>query len=53
MYSPALTKRCNEAMKARKDLKKNESNIQAYLKFPAKLMIKREKDREYSLYAEY
>ena len=28
MYSPALTKRCNEAMKVRKDLKRNEPNIQ-------------------------
>ena len=53
MYSPALTKRRNEAMKVRKDLKRNEPNIQAYVKFPAQLMIKREKDREYSLYAEY
>ena len=31
----------------------NEPNIQAFVKFPAQLMIKREKDREYSLYAEY
>ena len=38
-------------MKVRKDLKRNEPNIQAYVKFPAQLMIKREKDREYSLYA--
>ena len=29
MYSPVLTKRCNEAMKVRKDLKRNEPNIQA------------------------
>ena len=53
MYSPALTKRRNEAMKVRKALKRNEPNIPAYVKFPAQLMIKREKDREYSLYAEY
>ena len=53
MYSPALTKRRNEAMKVRENPKRNEPNIQAYVKFPAQLMIKREKDREYSLYAEY
>ena len=29
MYSPVLTERCNEAMKVRKDLKRNEPNIQA------------------------
>ena len=35
-------------MKMRKD-----PNIQAYVKFPAQFMIKREKNKEYSLYAEY
>ena len=53
MYSPALTKRPNEPMKVRKDLKRNEPNIQAYVNFPAELRIKREKAREYSLCAEY
>ena len=53
MYSPALTKRCNKAMKVRKELERNEPNIQVYVKFPAQLMIKKEKGREYSLYAEY
>ena len=43
MYSTTLTKRCHEAVKVRKDLKRIESNIQAYVKFPAQLMIKREK----------
>ena len=52
MYSPTLAKRCNEAVKVRKYLKRNEPNIQAYEKFSAQLMIKREKDREYRLYAE-
>ena len=41
MYSPALTKRRNEAMKVRKELKKSDPTIQAYVKFPAKLMIKK------------
>ena len=39
-------------MKMRKDLKRNEPNIQAYVKFPAQMMIKRKKEKEYSLYAE-
>ena len=41
MYSPALTKRRNETMKVRKELKKSDPTIQAYVKFPAKLMIKK------------
>ena len=40
-------------MKVRKDLNRNEPNIQAYVKFLAQLMIKRKKDKEYSLYVEY
>ena len=47
MYSPALTKRRNEAMKVRKEL------YVPYVKFPAKLMIKNGKGKEYSPYAEY
>ena len=53
MYSPALTKRRNEAVKVRKELKKNEPTIQAYVKFPVKLMVKNSNGKEYSLYAEY
>ena len=53
MYSTALIKRRNEEMKVKKDLKRNEPNIPAYVKSPAQLMFKREKDKEYSLYAEY
>ena len=52
-YSPALTKRRNEAMKVRKDLKKSEPSIQAYVKFLAKLMVQNGKGKEYNLYAEY
>ena len=40
-------------MQVRKDLKRNEPNIQAYVKFSAQRMIKRGKDREYSFYAKY
>ena len=39
MYSSALTKRKNEAIKVRKELKKNDPTIQAYVKFPAKLFF--------------
>ena len=53
MYSPALTKKRNEVIKVRKDLKRNVPNIQAYVKFPAQLMIKREKDRGYKLYVKH
>ena len=40
-------------MKVRKDQKRNEPNIPAYVKFPAQLMFKREKGKEYRLHAEY
>ena len=53
MYSPALTKRRNDAMKVRKELKKSNPTIQAYVKFPAKFKVKNGKGKEYSLYAEY
>ena len=53
IYSPARTKRRNEAMKIRKELKKSDHTIQAYVKFPAKLMVKNGNGKEYSLYAEY
>ena len=53
IYSPALTKRRNEAMKVRKELKKSDPSIQAYVKFPSKLMVKNGKGKEYSLYVEY
>ena len=53
MHSPALTKRRNEAMKIRKELKKSNPTMQVYVKFPAKLMVKNGNGKEYSLYAEY
>ena len=43
MYSPPLTKRMNEAMKVRKELKKSNPTIQAYVK----LMVKNGKGKEY------
>ena len=41
MYSLALTKRRNNAMIARKELKKLDPHIQAFLKYPAKLMVRK------------
>ena len=41
MYSSALTKRRNNAMIARKELKKLDPHIQAFLKYPAKLMVRK------------
>ena len=54
MYSPALTKRRNEAMKVRKELKKSDSTIQACQVF-CQVNGKnwQGKGKEYSLYAEY
>ena len=53
MFSPALTARRNAAMLARKNLKKDDPTIQAFVKYPAKLMVKKEGEKGYSLYAEY
>ena len=38
-YSPAVTNRCNEAMKVHKQLINEDKQIQAYVKFPAILII--------------
>ena len=53
VFSPALTARRNAAMLARKNLKKDDPTIQAFVKYPAKLMVKKEGVKGYSLYAEY
>ena len=44
-YSPASTKRRNEAIKVRKDLTANKPNIQHHVKFPAQSMTKTVKDK--------
>ena len=51
MYSPALTTKCNEAMKKWKELM--EEDILAYVKHPAVLMVKRPGEGAYTQYAEY
>ena len=40
MYSAALTKRRNNAMIKRKELRQDDHRIQAYVKYPAVLMVK-------------
>ena len=39
MYSPAVSNRCNEAMKVCKQLINEDKKISAYIKFPAILII--------------
>ena len=53
MFSPVLTTRRNSAMLTRKNLKKDDPTIQAFVKYPAKLMVKKEGEKGYRLYAEY
>ena len=53
MYSPALTKRRNNAMIARKELKRLDPSIQAFVKYPAKLMVRKAREKEYRVHGEY
>ena len=54
MYSRVLTRRRNEAMKKRKELKKEDiQGIQAYVKYLAVLMVKRLREAAYTPYAKY
>ena len=54
MYSRALTRRRNEAMEKRKELKKEDiQGIQTYVKYLAVLMVKRPREAAYTPYAEY
>ena len=53
MYSAALTKRRNNAMIKRKELRKDDHRIQAYVKYPAVLMVKYPGESVYISYAEY
>ena len=39
MYSPVLTVQCSEAMKKRKELREEDQGIQAYVKYPAVLIV--------------
>ena len=53
MYSAALTKRRNNAMIKRKELRKDDHRIQTYVKYPAVLMVKYPIESVYISYAEY
>ena len=53
MYSAALTKRCNNAMIKQKELRKDDHRIQAYVKYPAVLMVKYPGESVYTSYAEH
>ena len=53
MYSAALKKRRNNAMIKRKEMRKDDHRIQAYVKYPAVLMVKYPGESVYMSYAEY
>ena len=53
MYLAALTKRRNNAMIKSKELVKDDHRIQAYVKYPAVLMVKYPGQPVYTSYAEY
>ena len=53
MYSPALTKRRNNAMIARKELKRLDPFIQAFIKYLAKLMVRKAGEKECRVHGEY
>ena len=52
-YSAALTKRRNNAMIKRKELRKDNHRIQTYVKYPAVLMVKYPGESAYTSNAEY
>ena len=53
MYSAALTKRSNNAIIKRKELRKDDHRIQAHVKYPAVLMVRYPGESVYTSYAEY
>ena len=53
MYSLALTKRRNNAMIARKELKRLDPSIQGFVRYPAKLMVRKAGEKEYRVHGEY
>ena len=50
MYSPAPTKRRNKWMITRKELKRLDLSIQTFVKYRAKLMVRKAGEREYSMH---
>ena len=53
MNLSSLTARRNKATLKRKELKRDERTIQAYLKYPTVLMVMKSGERSYSAYAEF
>ena len=53
MYLAALIKQRNSAMIKRKELRKDDHRIQAYVKYPAVRMVKYPEESVYTSYAEY
>ena len=53
MYSPALTKRTNNAMIARKELKRLDPSRQAFVKYQATLMVRKFGKKGYRIHLEY
>ena len=52
-YSPALTKRRNNAMIARKELKRLDPSIHAFVKYSAKFMVRKPGEKEYRVDRKY
>ena len=53
MYSSSVTARWNKAMLKRKELKRDDRTIQASVKCPTILFVKKSNERSYSAYAEF
>ena len=52
-YSPSLTKRRDEAMIQRRELKNNKDIVAGYLKYPDQLIVKYTGAKKYALHSEY
>ena len=53
MYTPAFTKRRNNATVTRKVLKRLDPSIQAFVKYPANLLVRKAGEKEYRVHGEY
>ena len=53
MYFPAVTKLQNNTLIARKELKTLDPSIQAFVIYPAKLMVRKAAENKYRVHGEY
>ena len=53
MYFPAVTKLQNNTLIARKELKRLDLSIQAFVIYPAKLMVRKAAESKYRVHGEY